>query len=126
MIKRYGEAVKAGQRYRRRAGVYGVLLDGDGFALLREKHLVNNVLDAIIRLELPQSFSSTRTASDFHHRPSDLLTADFIFSRPARAISKASIPQYFRLNSSSDSTVCPPLSRKVRKISVTGATPSPG
>lgn len=28
MIRRYGEAVKAGQRYRRRAGVYAVLLDG--------------------------------------------------------------------------------------------------
>jgi 8-oxo-dGTP diphosphatase len=29
MIRRYGEAVKAGQRYRRRPGVYAVLLDGD-------------------------------------------------------------------------------------------------
>ena len=28
MIRRYGEAVKPGQRYLRRAGVYGVLLDG--------------------------------------------------------------------------------------------------
>lgn len=29
MIRRYGEAVKAGQGYRRRAGVYAILLDGD-------------------------------------------------------------------------------------------------
>ena len=29
MIRRYGEAVKAGQRYKRRPGVYAVLLEGD-------------------------------------------------------------------------------------------------
>jgi len=29
MIRRYGEAVKAGQRYTRRPGVYAVLRDGD-------------------------------------------------------------------------------------------------
>lgn len=29
MIRRYGEAVKAGQRYKRRPGVYAVLLQGD-------------------------------------------------------------------------------------------------
>ncbi len=29
MIRRYGEAVKAGQRYRRRPGIYAVLLLGD-------------------------------------------------------------------------------------------------
>ncbi|MCU0827863.1 MAG: NUDIX hydrolase [Tabrizicola sp.] len=29
MIRRYGEAVKAGQHYRRRPGVYAVLLQGD-------------------------------------------------------------------------------------------------
>ena len=29
MIRRYGEAVKAGQRYRRRPGVYAILLRGD-------------------------------------------------------------------------------------------------
>ena len=29
MIRRYGEAAKAGQRYRRRPGVYAVLLRGD-------------------------------------------------------------------------------------------------
>ena len=29
MIRRYGETVKAGQRYRRRPGVYAVLLRGD-------------------------------------------------------------------------------------------------
>jgi 8-oxo-dGTP diphosphatase len=29
MIRRYGEAVKAGQAYRRRPGVYAVLLQGD-------------------------------------------------------------------------------------------------
>ena len=28
MIRRYGESVKAGQRYKRRPGVYAVLLDG--------------------------------------------------------------------------------------------------
>ncbi len=36
MIKRYGERVKAGQRYRRRAGVYGVLLDGDAVLLTHQ------------------------------------------------------------------------------------------
>lgn len=29
MIRRYGEAVKAGQRYRRRPGVYAMILSGD-------------------------------------------------------------------------------------------------
>ena len=29
MIRRYGEPVKPGQRYGRRPGVYGILLDGD-------------------------------------------------------------------------------------------------
>jgi 8-oxo-dGTP diphosphatase len=29
MIRRYGEAVRAGQRYRRRPGVYAILLRGD-------------------------------------------------------------------------------------------------
>ena len=29
MIRRYGEAVKAGQRYKRRPGIYAVLLEGD-------------------------------------------------------------------------------------------------
>jgi 8-oxo-dGTP diphosphatase len=29
MIRRYGDSVKAGQRYRRRPGVYAVLLQGD-------------------------------------------------------------------------------------------------
>ena len=29
MIRRYGEQVKQGQRYRRRPGVYAILLDGD-------------------------------------------------------------------------------------------------
>lgn len=36
MIKRYGEPVKAGQRYRRRAGVYGVLLDGNDVLLTHQ------------------------------------------------------------------------------------------
>ncbi len=36
MIKRYGEAVKSGQRYRRRAGIYGVLLDGDAVLLTHQ------------------------------------------------------------------------------------------
>lgn len=29
MIRRFGEAVKAGQRYKRRPGIYAVLLEGD-------------------------------------------------------------------------------------------------
>jgi 8-oxo-dGTP diphosphatase len=37
MIKRYGEAVKAGQRYRRRAGVYAVLLDGNDVLLTHQE-----------------------------------------------------------------------------------------
>jgi 8-oxo-dGTP diphosphatase len=36
MIKRYGEPVKPGQRYRRRAGIYGVLLDGDAVLLTHQ------------------------------------------------------------------------------------------
>ena len=36
MIKRYGEPVKPGQRYQRRAGVYGVLLDGDAVLLTHQ------------------------------------------------------------------------------------------
>ena len=36
MIRRFGEAVKAGQRYRRRAGVYGILLDGDAILLTHQ------------------------------------------------------------------------------------------
>jgi 8-oxo-dGTP diphosphatase len=36
MIKRYGEAVKAGQRYRRRPGVYGILLDGNDVLLTHQ------------------------------------------------------------------------------------------
>jgi 8-oxo-dGTP diphosphatase len=36
MIKRYGEPVKPGQIYRRRAGVYGVLLDGDAVLLTHQ------------------------------------------------------------------------------------------
>jgi 8-oxo-dGTP diphosphatase len=36
MIKRYGEAIKIGKRYRRRAGVYGVLLDGDAVLLTHQ------------------------------------------------------------------------------------------
>ena len=36
MIRRYGEPVKPGQRYRRRAGVYGVLLDGDAVLLTHQ------------------------------------------------------------------------------------------
>ena len=36
MIKRYGEPVKPGQRYRRRAGIYGVLLDGNAVLLTHQ------------------------------------------------------------------------------------------
>ena len=36
MIRRYGEPVRPGQRYRRRAGVYGVLLDGDAVLLTHQ------------------------------------------------------------------------------------------
>lgn len=36
MIKRYGEAVKSGQRYRRRAGIYGVLWDGAAVLLTHQ------------------------------------------------------------------------------------------
>lgn len=36
MIRRYGEAIKPGMRYRRRAGVYGVLLDGDAVLLTHQ------------------------------------------------------------------------------------------
>lgn len=35
-IRRYGEAVKAGQRYRRRPGVYAVLLDGDAMLVTHQ------------------------------------------------------------------------------------------
>ena len=36
MIRRYGENVKPGQHYRRRAGVYGVLLLGDAVLLTHQ------------------------------------------------------------------------------------------
>ena len=36
MIRRYGEAVKPEQRYRRRPGIYGVLLDGDAVLLTHQ------------------------------------------------------------------------------------------
>ncbi|MEO6300822.1 MAG: NUDIX hydrolase [Paracoccaceae bacterium] len=36
MIKRYGEAIRSGQRYRRRAGVYGVLTDGKAVLLTHQ------------------------------------------------------------------------------------------
>ena len=36
MIRRYGEAVMAGQRYRRRPGVYAVLLRGDDLLLTHQ------------------------------------------------------------------------------------------
>lgn len=36
MIRRYGESVKAAQRYRRRPGVYGVLLAGDRVLLTHQ------------------------------------------------------------------------------------------
>ena len=40
MIRRYGEAVKAGQRYRRRPGVYAVLLRGDDLLLTHQSEPV--------------------------------------------------------------------------------------
>lgn len=36
MIRRYGEAVKRGQSYRRRAGVYGILIDGAAVLLTHQ------------------------------------------------------------------------------------------
>ena len=36
MIRRYGEVIKWGQKYRRRAGVYGVLLDGQSVLLTHQ------------------------------------------------------------------------------------------
>lgn len=36
MNRRYGENVKSGQQYRRRAGVYGVLLDGNAVLLTHQ------------------------------------------------------------------------------------------
>ncbi len=36
MIRRYGESVVAGQKYRRRPGVYAVLLDGNGLLLTHQ------------------------------------------------------------------------------------------
>lgn len=36
MIRRYGEAVKAGQSYRRRPGVYAILLRGDDILLTHQ------------------------------------------------------------------------------------------
>lgn len=35
-IRRYGEALKAGQHYRRRPGVYAVLLDGDAMLVTHQ------------------------------------------------------------------------------------------
>ena len=36
MIRRYGEVIRAGQEYRRRPGVYGVLLDGQAVLLTHQ------------------------------------------------------------------------------------------
>lgn len=36
MNRRYGESVMAGQKYRRRPGVYAVLMDGDGLLLTHQ------------------------------------------------------------------------------------------
>lgn len=36
MIRRYGERVNAAQKYRRRPGVYAVLMDGDGLLLTHQ------------------------------------------------------------------------------------------
>ena len=36
MIRRYGESIKSGQNYRRRPGVYGVLLDGQAVLLTHQ------------------------------------------------------------------------------------------
>jgi len=36
MIRRYGESIHAGQKYRRRPGVYGVLLDGQAVLLTHQ------------------------------------------------------------------------------------------
>lgn len=38
MIRRYGETPKAGKRYRRRAGVYAVCLDGDSLLTTFQDH----------------------------------------------------------------------------------------
>lgn len=35
-IRRYGEAVRAGQRYRRRPGVYAILIEGDAILLTHQ------------------------------------------------------------------------------------------
>lgn len=43
MIRRYGESVKAAQRYRRRPGVYGVLLAGDRVLLTHQAEPVPEV-----------------------------------------------------------------------------------
>ena len=40
MIRRYGEAIRADQRYRRRPGVYAVLMDGDGLLLTYQEEPV--------------------------------------------------------------------------------------
>ena len=36
MIRRYGEVIRSGQKYRRRAGVYAVLLDGQAVLLTHQ------------------------------------------------------------------------------------------
>lgn len=43
MIRRFGEAVRPGQRYRRRPGVYAVLLDGDAILLTHQAQPVPEV-----------------------------------------------------------------------------------
>ena len=46
MIRRYGESVVAGQSYRRRPGVYAVLMDGDGLLLTYQAEPLPEVLPA--------------------------------------------------------------------------------
>src|ERR1035441_9474296 len=55
-----------------------------------------------------------------------LATTAFILARPVFATPNASSDQYFRLNSSSESTFWPPVRRKTCNYSGSAAIPSPG
>ena len=90
------------------------------------RRLMRSILATKASLAPRGDGTSPLLAASAHHRFSAAATAAFIFANPVRATSSASIAQYLRLNNSRDNTVCPPLRCRSRKISVTGATPSPG
>ena len=82
-----------------------------------------------LRKRIEEGFGWTKTVGGLVQvkvRGLAKVRAAFIFASPFFATNRGSSPQYLRLNNSSDNTFCPPVLRSVRRISGSGATPSPG